>query len=428
MFLKLASYYCSLLYWGTASIDKLRPMQLQRFREVFEYARAHSKFYRNLYEEHGIQNLKIISWDDVQRVPIISKTMIRDHDIRYIMTCAIDKSINIHSTSGSTGEPLKIAYSKFEDYASHVRLTTAMIRYGYNPLKKLVLLSRYEPGHEFEVESDLKNLRFIQRLFPLFRREVISIFDPVTTIIEKLKKSNPYVLWSTPSAIHLLAIELERQKQRLEIPLLVTMAETISDDQLALFRNRICRNILDVYGCMESPSMGFSYNSVGYKNIVGNSTLTEVIKPREMNGIMIGDVIITNLINKTMPFIRYDLGDFAEVLDDWQFPNKKIGRIHGRFEEIISLSNGDTLSFHQTYQLFHDFHQCKQYKFLQRKNGEVILQLIVDNDADKAAVAKAVKQRWHKKFPKADLSIEWVDHFEIDAKTGKFKVIEVEKK
>ena len=86
-----------------------------------------------------------------------------------------------------------------------------------------------------------------------------------------------------------------------------------------------------------------------------------------MNGFRVGDVIITNLINKTMPFIRYDLGDFVEVLDDRQFPNKKIGRIHGRFDDIITLDNGETLSFHQTYQLFHDFHQCKQYKFLQRK-------------------------------------------------------------
>ena len=53
-------------------------MQLHKFRDVFEYARAHSKFYRNLYKEHGILNLKINSWDDVQKVPIINKAMIRN--------------------------------------------------------------------------------------------------------------------------------------------------------------------------------------------------------------------------------------------------------------------------------------------------------------------------------------------------------------
>ena len=95
MLLELFSYYCSLRYWGAASIDRLRPMQLHKFRDVFEYARAHSKFYRNLYKEHGILNLKINSWDDVQKVPIINKTMIRNHDIRDIMTCEIDSNINI---------------------------------------------------------------------------------------------------------------------------------------------------------------------------------------------------------------------------------------------------------------------------------------------------------------------------------------------
>lgn len=424
---KLAGYYLSLHYWNAAPIARVRKMQLRKFREIFEYAKTHSKFYHDFYKAQGVQNLSISTWEDVAKVPMVNKSILRAYSTRDIMTREIDEDINIHSTSGSTGEPFKIAFNKYEDYTSHIRLTNAMMKHGYNPFKKLVLLSRYESGHEFEVEEDLSKLSFLQSFFHIFQREIISIFEPIQGIIEKLKEIKPYVLWSTPSVIHIIAKELERQGDKLDISLLLTMAETISDDQVTLFRSRICRNLLDVYGCMESPSLGFSYNSVGYKNIVGNSTLTEVINPREMNGIRIGDVVITNLVNKTMPFIRYDLGDFAEVLDERPFPIKKIGRVHGRFDDIISLQNGDTLSFHQTYQLFHDFHQCKQYKFLQKKNGEVILQLMVDNDADKDDIVQAVKKRWNEKFQGTTLKIEWVDHFEIDAGTGKFKVIEVAK-
>lgn len=399
-------------------------MQLRKFKEIFEYSRAHSRFYRDVYSKAGVLDLRIRSWDDVKRVPIINKSMLREYDTREIMTCDIDKSINIHSTSGSTGQPFKVAFTKFEDYTSHVRLVKSMMEHGYSPWKKLVLLSRYEPGHEFEVEEDLAKIQKLRAMLPIFRREVISIFEPMQDVANKLRVIKPYVLWSTPSAIQLLAQELEQQNAKLDIPLLLLMAETISEDQLELFKARICRNILDAYGCMEAPSMGFSYNRVDHKKLLPSATLVEVINHREWDKQQVGDIIITNLVNKTMPFVRFDLGDFVEILDEDQFPNQRIGRIHGRYEDIITLSDGKTLSFHQTYQLFHNFHQCEQYKFLQNRAGELILQLKVKKDADKNEIKQKVQERWNQKFNGCDLKIEWIDHFPIDPRSGKFKVIE----
>ncbi|MBU1719950.1 MAG: hypothetical protein KKA07_12870, partial [Bacteroidetes bacterium] len=419
-----AIYYFSLHYWDFASVKSVRKMQLRKFRRIFEYAKKHSKFYRDLYGDHGVLDLKIRSWADIEKVPVINKAIIRKYSTRDFMTCDINKSINIHSTSGSTGEPFQIAYSKYEDYSSHVRLTKNLMSFGYRPFKKLALLSRYEPGHKFEVEDDIRGISVLQKKLKLFPKEVISIFEPIDVIIEKLQKMNPYILWSTPSFIHLLAIELEKQNQRLNIPICFLMAETISYDQMDLFKKRVCIDIADVYGSMESPSVGFSKNSIDYKKIVVNSSLTEVVNHREMNGSRVGDIIVTNLINKTMPFIRYDLGDYVGVLDDETFPTKKIGRVFGRFEDILYFGSDSSLSFHQTYQLFHDFHEIEQYKFLQLPNGEIVLQLRVKSDTDKAEVGKKAIEIWDEKFSGVPLKVEFKDKFEIDKKTGKFKVLE----
>ncbi len=424
MLIKLLKYYLSLHYWDRVSLESAKKMQIKKFRTIFEYARENSAFYKEFYAKHGVLNLRIESFDDIKKVPIINKNILKQYDINDIVTCKLTKNHNIHSTSGSTGEPFKIAYSKYEDYSAHVRLTKYIMKHGYNPFKKMVLLSRYEPGHKFEVEEDVGFIGKLQKIFRIFPKEVISIFEPLDVIIEKLIKSKPFIIWSTPSFIHLLALELERRNQKLKIPVCFLMAETISPKQFKLFQERVCKKVIDAYGCMEAPSIGFSTNSIDYKNIVHNTFLTEVINPREVNSAKVGDIVITNFINKTMPFIRYNMGDYVGVLNEVGFPEKKIGKVYGRFEDILNLSENETLSFHQTYQLFHDFHTVKQYKFIETRDGNIVLQLRIDSYADKDEVLNKVNEIWSKYYPSHPIEIEFKDSFVIDSKTGKFKVLE----
>lgn len=428
MIFKLLYYYLSLYYWDYATIASVKRMQLKKFRKVFEYARENSRFYRDLYTEHGIMDLKIKTWEDIQKIPVINKAMLRGCSTENIITCAIESRINIHSTSGSSGEPFKIAYSKFEDYSAHVRMTKAIMRYGYTPFKKLALLSRYESGHKFEIEDDISRLSYFQKKLKLFPKKVISIFEPLDLIVKQLEEYKPFIIWSTPSFIHILALWLEKEDRKLEIPICFLMAETISPNQLVFFRERVCKNVIDAYGCMESPSMGFSFNSSSYKDIIVNTTLTEINNIREQNDQNVGDIVITSLINKTMPFIRYDLGDFVGVLPDNDFPIKKIGKVNGRFDDILSFGDNLTLSFHQTYQMFHEFHECEQYKFIQSGEGDIILQLKIKEGIQKEFILEKATVIWKKYYPNSPLIIEFKDSFEIDSKTGKFKVIEKIKK
>lgn len=422
--LKLATYFLSLHYWNSRPAASIKKMQLKKFREIFEYARCHSKFYRQYYGDHGVLDLKIERFADIEKVPLTNKSMLRQFGTRDTMTREMGKRIHVHSTSGSTGEPFKIAFNKFEDYSAHIRLIKALMEHGYRPWKKMVLLSRYETDHQFEIEGDLGVLGWLQRKLGLFKREVISIFEPVDVIVKKLQALKPDVLWSTPSIIEVISLALKKNDEKLDIPLVLFMSETISPDQIVLFNERIGKYFIDLYGCMESPSIAFGFNQIDAKKIFSNSTLVEVIRHRHMEDQLVGDIIITNLVNRTMPLIRYDLGDYAEVLDLESFPGQRLGKIFGRYDDIVYFGGKYTLTYHQTFQLFRDFHACERYKFIQKTSGDIVLQLKVSGDADKNQVKDLALQRWGEKYPDFPLSIEWRDSFAIDGKTGKFKVIE----
>ena len=424
MLTMLAKYYFSLHYWNYASPLVTQKMQIYKFRRLFKFACQHSRFYRTYYGDHGVLNLKIKSFADIGKVPIIKKSDLRDYSLRDIMTCDPDYRIHVRSTSGSTGEPFQIAFNRLEDYSAHLRVLWMLMENGYHPLKKMMLLSRYEPGHQFEIETDFNIIAMLKKRFGIFNLSIVSIFEPIEMIISKLENIKPFVVWTTPSIMELIALELKKKNRKLNVPLVLFMSETLSSPFLQLFKERIGSRFIDLYGCMESPSMAYGVDQVGHKRVFCNSTLIQATNSRIVNGENLSDIIITNLINHTMPIIRYDLGDYMQVLPDADFPTRKIGKICGRTDDIIYFDKSDTLTYHQTYQLFADFIECEQYKFIQKTTGEIVLKLKINDAGDRELVRKKALQRWNSKYPHYPLQIECVNCFPVNPKTGKFKVIE----
>lgn len=427
MIFALGRYYLSLHYWNSKSEDSIQRMQLHKFRSLFDHAKKKSKFYREYYGDHGLLNATIRSLDDIKRVPIVNKAILKNYSTRDIMTCDLDERVNIHSTSGSTGEPFQIAFDKIEDYTAHVRVFWALRRAGYKPTDRIVMVSRYGADDPFEIEKDVSIIGRIQRKLGLFRREIISIYEPVDDIIEKLLKTHAQVLWSTPSIMQIICNRLSERNIRFDFPIVFFTSEVISPSQKALFAAHLGRNIVNLYGAMESPSLGFDFGLADRFAILPNSNLFEFVGVTTNDaGMQIGTVVITNLINRTMPFIRYDLDDLVEMDSHPGFGSKYIKRILGRQDDIVELGNGRKLAHHHAYEMFRDFHECEMYKFVQKTDKTLILQLKIARDRDKATVRRSANERWRKRFGDVPLHVEFVNEFKINPRTGKFKNIECE--
>ena len=171
--------------------------------------------------------------------------------------------------------------------------------------------------------------------------------------------------------------------------------------------------------------MGYDFGLVGRYTTYPNSNLfhfeniTENDK-REKTG----TVIISNLINKTMPILRYDLNDYAVMDDHPDFGVKYLKRIIGRKDDILEMDNGVKLTELHTYEMFMDFHECETFKFIQKPDKTIVLQLKPAQGIERSDLEALARERWRKRFPDASLVIEFVDHFEIDPEIGKFKNME----
>jgi phenylacetate-CoA ligase len=103
-------------YWNpvleTLPQEKIRELQLEKFKRIFKWGYEKSKFHRSLYEKAGIRPDDIRSLDDIRHVPAVEKSMMRDiqgkEPFPYgdALCVPLDEVSEYHQTSGTTGQPV----------------------------------------------------------------------------------------------------------------------------------------------------------------------------------------------------------------------------------------------------------------------------------------------------------------------------------
>ncbi|MEE9610182.1 MAG: hypothetical protein V3W19_02965 [Desulfatiglandales bacterium] len=103
-------------YWNplleTLPREKLRALQLKKFRRIFQWAYDHSKFHRSLYQKAGIKPESIRSIEDVEHVPKVEKAMLRGIQSKApfpygdALCVPIEEVTEFHQTSGTAGQPV----------------------------------------------------------------------------------------------------------------------------------------------------------------------------------------------------------------------------------------------------------------------------------------------------------------------------------
>jgi phenylacetate-CoA ligase len=103
-------------YWNpvleTLPHEKLRELQLKKFKAIFRWAYENSKFHRALYDGAGITPSDIRKFEDIRRVPKVEKSMMRGIQSKDpfpygdCLCLPLEEVSNFRQTSGTTGQPV----------------------------------------------------------------------------------------------------------------------------------------------------------------------------------------------------------------------------------------------------------------------------------------------------------------------------------
>lgn len=309
-------------------------------RHLVSSACRHMPFYRDAFEKAGIKPSDIRSVDDLPALPVTHRTdLMSSGPSSYLNRNADPGRLTIKHTTGTTGTPVMVYMNYWEQAFRKITLLAAFRR----NVRLTFPLTILEVGPERKDDSTA----VFQRIGPA---KLIRLFRnmPMDEQIAILKRSRPTLIKGRPSTLWQLALALQEQGIRPPSPRLIfTGAEMLFSHVRLLLQDVFNCRVVDYYNCEEVGNLAWQCpdhadrmhpnTATGWLEAVGPDG-QPVAQGRE------GRLVVTNLYNHTMPFIRYALGDRGVLLGSHScscgFTGPVMHLTEGRDENFIVLPDG----------------------------------------------------------------------------------------
>ena len=337
----------------------------KRLKSILIASYKYVPYYRKMMQDISYDPLKDYTGpEDLAKFPITTKKDLKTNRASIFLKENADtaKLFNDH-TSGSTGMPLKI-YRDWNERAFQVaKYLRVLFKNGYSVKDKFLSVSN---------PTRLGGDKTILQKFGFIRRLAVSYLLPIPQIVDILLDYKPQVLSGNRSHIDLIALELlKREIRPKSLKLVMVGAEIIHDNSRNLYKQAFGLNSIECYGSVEMGLM--AYEISGKQGLHLNEDLT-YFEFLDKNGNSVspgepGRIVVTDLINKTMPFIRYDQGDYAITKTfagtDGK-PERRIAKIIGRDDDQVILPDGSIKPCAVFYVILHEFQGIMQFRVIQK--------------------------------------------------------------
>ena len=328
------------VYWNkkveTITRNELRKHQFKLLKKQVKYCYENSAFYRNKFKSEGITPDDIKALEDAQKIPFTSKNDLRDNYPFGMVTVHLDDIVEIHASSGTTGNPVVGAYTPNDMdvwaelmarslYVTGVRRQDVMHNaYGYG---------LFTGGLGFHYGSQKIGTTIIPISGGITQRQ-----------IKLMKDLGSTVLCCTPSyAIYLaeaLAKEGIKPGNDLKLKIGLFGAEPWSERIRERIENELEIEAFDIYGLTELCGPGVSVECSEHSglHIWEDHFLIETIDPKTGDVLPAGEegeLVFTTLTKTGLPILRFRTRDISVI----ETEQCECGRSHSRMMRIRGRSD-----------------------------------------------------------------------------------------
>lgn len=378
--------------------SRLRELENEKLVTHLRQAYQKSKFYQKLYNEYGVNLSQIQSREDLCILPVISKELIRDSvaDI-YIGNRFRYKG----STSGTSGSPLTVYYSKKCINAEAAYLESFYNKAGFSFGDAVVSLrGKLDKTHLYHINK-YTNVLYLST-YNLSNSNIDFFY-------KKIVDFSPKVILGYPSALENFCNLLLETKGGLSIPLAFTSSETLYSYQREKIEKTFCSKVYDLYGNAE--------RSIMLTQIPQSSFYIEP-PLYSINEFENSKILTTNIFNEDFPLIRYEVEDIVNFKDD------KIASISGRSDDVLFFKDGGTLGSAALSLVFRGIDGINYSQVLQENKNSCRINIVTSAKYTTQCNSKLAENLEKYLGGKIKYSIVKVDPSEIvRSSSGKFKLI-----
>lgn len=313
--------------------QELVAYQEERKRSIVEYHLQNNPFYERINK--GLKN-----WEDI---PLLNKTDIQRPLSEIITPEFFNKPLYRNNTSGSTGIPFHFAKDKFCHAMTWAyifkKYESIGLRYGQSLQARFfgIPLSRKKYLKEKAKDWVASRVRF-------------PVFDLSDQTLEKylarFYKTRFEFIYGYTNSLVLFAKYVRSKNLILKdvcpsLACCIVTSEVCSADDRKLLSEAFGVKVINEYGAAELDLIAFEDNEGDF--ILNEENLFIEILDDQGQPVppgVEGEVVVTSLYNKAMPFIRYRLGDRVVLKDYKKNGRRVVESVKGRVNDVALLPSG----------------------------------------------------------------------------------------
>jgi phenylacetate-CoA ligase len=332
-------------------------------------------------------------FETLARLPILTKQRIRD-DYRGHFAEDIDPSDCASVvTSGTTGVPLKIVHNSEHFVQVNALALRRAFDYGLPLDRKMLRPFKSESDDWFEYTLPSAGfLRFAE----------FGFVTDEAAIARRCREFAPDAVFTHPSR----ALALRDMVPGLRPRIVQTFGEQLIDGGRAAIEEHFQAPVRDCYGTNEAGTIAAQCPEFGSYHIEGERLWVEIVDAdgRPVPDGVEGDIVVTNLFNTVMPFVRYNTGDVG-ALSSHKCPcgrdQKVLRLIAGRQYGAITLPDGSRVDVLRLVKLL-DRVPLERLQVVQADTTELtvlVLPAAGCTDDDLRRAAEAANAALHHRLP-----------------------------
>lgn len=396
--------------------------QREKLYDIVMYAIQHVPYYQDFVSQRQLSLSKETIMEDIKQLPIITKEIVRKEGDRLYSAELLD--YYIATSGGSTGEPVQLRHDK---YLEKIHPGNYFLSYaGYDTGDKIALLW----GSERDILQGSIGIKAKVSNTFVTRRKLLNSFrmtrEDMTDYVRIINKWKPKVILAYTQSIYELSKYIKEEHLRVYSPEgIVVSAGTLYKDWADEIREVFHCPVINQYGSRETPGIAVSCRESSELHINTFMNYVEVVDdqgntlPCDTDG----NILVTSLINKSMPLIRYKIGDIGALSSK---QTCKCGRnlpclthVTGRTVNVFKRRDGTKIDGEYFTHLFYGIKEVERFQVIQTDYEKIQIKIQSSKPMGSVKEDEIRKNICVVMGSTCDVDIEYLDEI-LPTKSGKY--------
>lgn len=369
--------------------ERIRAWQSSALRETVAHACAKVPFYTRHFAASDVRPEDIRSIEDLHRISIVQRLEYRRAPEADRIAAGTDTTRTLKvKTSGSTGIPLEMHFTHTERKRFSAIWDLARLRWGFWPWRSRLSIgvnrrTRVAPNHD-----------------------ILAVNSDYSLAFDK----HHDILAAYPSILLHLANEARRLGKTVRPRIVYSGGETLTPAARAFLEETFRAPVLDFFGAVEFGIVLEPCRARHGFRVMAPDWIVEVLRPDGTTAAPgeEGELVITQLGARVMPFLRYAIGDHAIAGPTTCSCSAyaHIACVHGRETQPVFKADGTELPPMTISVPFYERTDLLHYRVTQRTLTSFLIEIVPAPTADVPSIAAEVRAYYAKRYDATDIEIQ----------------------